>query len=1119
MQLVVLLLLLLCGSASAAQDPELDRNPELRQVEQRIADLSQQLESAAAAGTPDERLTRALGASLIVWQDWKSLLQEPESTESPETRAAQLEQLRDSALETRLALSSSHSAPLPDWVENSTLKEAQRRVASELRPAMTSAMQHADAASMTRTRAEERSSTLRGDLGELRRRRGQESIELATRLESLRLQSEPGTREILELRVEALEQSLNQALVRESRILAQLNSIETNHSNLIALATLARLEAELAEKNFLRAQEHVSARALEAAIRIEAQMAAESVPTDESSWELALRELRGTKLQLQASSLRLNAEEADLEFERTEMRHLRDEVEDRLRQLEQMFLPGGPGLPADLALEELRRLERNADPQAFRGEVQSLIAHSNAASEDYAAWKLNRDPSAHEQSNQLDRLRSAFFTQGGDEVAWQEFLRAFVQADAELANARALHGEALRLRAALSQERMELRLEVRELRLARRSLLRRENLLLRMPFRIRPTEMATEASELRYFPSALGNGFSGLQGWFSQLGNIAAFLGWLLLTGGLITGARRAESRLATWLDARRDLPEADSNPEALRLAWTRRAGVLALAPIFHALALAIALELGARMLEGAHPGVETLLGGLTWMVPLLFLAWRLSRIWFEADAAGGEPWGMTDRAARRTRRLLRISLVMTTAILPVRLILTSCSTHASAWQDALSTVLTLGLGLGAFALLRAGGPLSRMAPRTGRAAWFGRLFQLLRRILSALVFGVVALDFLAFDFLVEQVVSSSLNLLVVAALVFVFHQAFHALLDRRMAQFEARNPRTGAAQDLPNRIATGPAFVLGAPLMTLTVLNWTGWLDRWDLARLFDRPIPFIGLEVDNPITWWMLGQALVVLAAAVFIGRLAEFWLATLGQGKNRHDQGLRYTASKLVSYCIIGIGAYLALTHLFDTSSLGYAVAALSLGIGFGLQEIVSNFVSGLILLFERPLQVGDLVQVGETVGVVERINIRATTVRTLDNEFILVPNRELVTKDVVNHTHNDPRLRVRVPVGVAYGSDLELVREALLSAARDNRLVLKRPAPEAFFKGFGDSSLDFELRAWISRPLDRPAVTSELNNKIDEAFRAAGVTIPFPQRDLHLRSVDDQAGQHLRGTDEA
>ena len=201
------------------------------------------------------------------------------------------------------------------------------------------------------------------------------------------------------------------------------------------------------------------------------------------------------------------------------------------------------------------------------------------------------------------------------------------------------------------------------------------------------------------------------------------------------------------------------------------------------------------------------------------------------------------------------------------------------------------------------------------------------------------------------------------------------------------------------------------------------------------------------------------------------------------------------------------------------MGYAVAALSLGIGFGLQEIVSNFVSGLILLFERPLQVGDLVQVGETVGVVERINIRATTVRTLDNEFILVPNRELVTKDVVNHTHNDPRLRVRVPVGVAYGSDLELVREALLSAARDNRLVLKRPAPEAFFKGFGDSSLDFELRAWISRPLDRPAVTSELNNKIDEAFRAAGVTIPFPQRDLHLRSVDDQAGQHLRGTDEA
>jgi small-conductance mechanosensitive channel len=960
---------------------------------------------------------------------------------------------------------------------------------------------------------------LRESLDDLERRRGHESSELAARLESLRQQSDPSAREILELRAEALEQSLQQADLREAHVHDQLSAIEADYPNQHALATLAKLEAELAEKNFLRAQERISARALEAAIRIEAQIAAEAAPADESPWDQALRELRSNKLRLQASSLRLHAEEAGLESQRTEMRHLRDQVEDRLYQLEQMFLPGGPGLPADLALEELRRLERNADPQAFRGEIQALIAHSQAANERYAAWKLSRDPSAHEQSIELDGFRSAFLAQGGDEVAWQEFLRAYVQADAELANTRALYGEALRLRAAHSQQRTELRLEVRELRLARRSLLRRENLLLRMPFRIRPAEMASEASRLRHFPGAFGVGISGLREWFAQIDHIAAFLGWLLLAGGLLAAARRAEQRLDRWLDARRDLPAAESDPEVLRLAWTRRAGILALAPLFHAFALAVALELGARFLEGAHPGVETLLGGLTWMIPSLFLAWRLSQLWFDADPIGGEPWGMTDRAARRTRNLLRVSLWMSTAILPVRLVLTSASAHASAWQDALTTLLTLGVGLGAYALLRFGGPLSRMAPRTGRAAWFGRLFQLLRRILSVLVFGIVALDFLAFDFLVEQIVSSSLDLLVVAALVFVFHQAFHALLDRRMAQFEARNPRTGTAQDLPNRIATGPAFVLGAPLMTLAVLNWTGWLDRWDLARLFDRPIPFIGLEADNPITWWMFGQALVVLAAAVFMGRLAEFWLATLGQGKSRHDQGLRYTASKLVSYCIIGIGAYLALTHLFDTSSLGYAVAALSLGIGFGLQEIVSNFVSGLILLFERPLQVGDLVQVGETVGVVERINIRATTVRTLDNEFILVPNRELVTKDVVNHTHNDPRLRVRVPVGVAYGSDLAVVREALLSAAKDNRLILKRPAPEAFFKGFGDSSLDFELRAWISRPLDRPAVTSELNNKIDAAFRAAGVTIPFPQRDLHLRSVDTEAGQHLRGTDPA
>jgi small-conductance mechanosensitive channel len=177
----------------------------------------------------------------------------------------------------------------------------------------------------------------------------------------------------------------------------------------------------------------------------------------------------------------------------------------------------------------------------------------------------------------------------------------------------------------------------------------------------------------------------------------------------------------------------------------------------------------------------------------------------------------------------------------------------------------------------------------------------------------------------------------------------------------------------------------------------------------------------------------------------------------------------------------------------------------GIGFGLQNIANNFVSGLILLFERPIKPNDMVSVGDTDGKVEEIKMRATTVVTRDNVTIIVPNSQFISSEVTNWSHTDPKVRIHVPVGVAYGSDVKLVTDLLLQVAKDHPQVMNEPPPNVWFTGFGDSSLDFELLVWITEPISRQKIRSDLNYAIDAAFRQHDVTIPFPQRDLHLQSL--------------
>jgi len=229
---------------------------------------------------------------------------------------------------------------------------------------------------------------------------------------------------------------------------------------------------------------------------------------------------------------------------------------------------------------------------------------------------------------------------------------------------------------------------------------------------------------------------------------------------------------------------------------------------------------------------------------------------------------------------------------------------------------------------------------------------------------------------------------------------------------------------------------------------------------------------------------------------------------------DRGARYAVTTLVRYLVVVIGISAMSGALgIGWGQIQWLVAALTFGLAFGLQEIFANFVSGVIILIERPIRVGDIVTVGETEGRVTRLRMRATTIQDWDRRELLVPNKELITGSVINWTLSDPVTRVVVPVGIAYGSDTALARDLLIAVAHENPHVLEDPAPSVLFRRFGESTLDFELRVFIENRDLWPALIDRLHTRIDDAFRAAGIEIAFPQRDVHIRSLVEEGGVKL------
>jgi small-conductance mechanosensitive channel len=221
---------------------------------------------------------------------------------------------------------------------------------------------------------------------------------------------------------------------------------------------------------------------------------------------------------------------------------------------------------------------------------------------------------------------------------------------------------------------------------------------------------------------------------------------------------------------------------------------------------------------------------------------------------------------------------------------------------------------------------------------------------------------------------------------------------------------------------------------------------------------------------------------------------------------ELGVRQSIGTIFKYIMVTIGLFIIVQSTgLDLSALGLLFGALGVGIGFGLQNITNNFISGLIILFSRPIKVGDRVEVGKTVGDVVDISARATTLNTNDNITIIVPNSEFISNTVINWSHNDRNIRFRIPVGVSYKEDPEVIKKLLLEVADDHPGVLKSPAPGVLFHEYADSSLNFYLLVWTTDYINRPSVLkSDLYFSIFEKFKEHGVEIPFPQRDLHLKS---------------
>jgi len=276
-------------------------------------------------------------------------------------------------------------------------------------------------------------------------------------------------------------------------------------------------------------------------------------------------------------------------------------------------------------------------------------------------------------------------------------------------------------------------------------------------------------------------------------------------------------------------------------------------------------------------------------------------------------------------------------------------------------------------------------------------------------------------------------------------------------------------------------------------------------IKNFLDLPIAEVG---KTHLTLWTLIYLTILIFVLFFVTAKLKKWIVYKLLENSKIELGVRIAVGTIIRYLILVLGLVVIMQTVgIDLSALTILAGALGVGIGFGLQNITNNFVSGIIILFERPIKVGDRIEVGDVFGDVVNISMRSTTVITNDNIAIIVPNSDFISSKVINWSYNDRNIRFNIPIGVSYKEDPEIVKKILLEIAGDTTGILKNPAPEVLFSEMGDSSINFILRVWTDKYTSKPAILkSILYFEIFKRFKKADIEIPFPQRDLHIKNTD-------------
>lgn len=513
-----------------------------------------------------------------------------------------------------------------------------------------------------------------------------------------------------------------------------------------------------------------------------------------------------------------------------------------------------------------------------------------------------------------------------------------------------------------------------------------------------------------------------------------------------------------------------------------------------------------------AQPSARLLFG--------LALAWfglGVSRFLWKPKGWAETSLHAPESVARQSRRAARgLILLAVLTLLPLKILAPGIA--APGWQAVQSPALCRGLQLAfeigvwliAFRLLRERSALMRWLVHSPQTGGIGSWRKLIAFVMLSSLGAIIGLDAGGYSLTASRCASglACIVLIFLGSLLlrWLLHRAIDHAAWRWVRHPKSTDPSHAHPHGSPEDDLAGRLRRLTNGLVPIVSIALSLYVFQVDLAlfrSVFGQKVWTIGAE--EALTIGDLSLSAAFLAVTIGLWHYAKALFTLVVYPRMSDDEGARFAVLSLFRYAALLLGSACVLSSLhLGMEKIGVVLAALGVGVGFGLQEIVANFVSGLILLIERPIRVGDVVTVAGMTGRVDRINIRATTILNWDNQSLIIPNREFITGNLTNWTHKDKIIRLVIPIGVAYGTNPDMVSECLLAIARENPDVLRNPVPVAVFERFQDSALMFVLYVHLPEPSLIPRVRHALCAEIQRRFLEAEIKIPFPIQEIHLKA---------------